>query len=186
MGPATDKDGLLDSLLAKGMDAARLNLSFGHVDEHIDRIQRLRSMTTKRRPVAVIVDLPGRKLRVGRLEGGGMLVEAGQTLSLVPDEGQVGNDATIPVARALFHDNMARGDRIQLADGLVELVVRSFDSRAVQTEALSGGTVGERTGVHYAGLPLQGPPITAADEPFLKMAVDQNVDYLAISSVSDA
>ncbi|MEL7367851.1 MAG: pyruvate kinase [Myxococcota bacterium] len=186
LGPATDKDGLLDSLLAKGMDAARLNLSFGHVDEHIDRIQRLRSMTTKRRPVAVIVDLPGRKLRVGRLEGGGMLVEAGQTLSLVPDEGQVGNDATIPVARALFHDNMARGDRIQLADGLVELVVRSFDSRAVQTEALSGGTVGERTGVHYAGLPLQGPPITAADEPFLKMAVDQNVDYLAISSVSDA
>ena len=187
LGPSTDNDGVLESLLAKGMDAARLNLSFGHIDEHVERIRRLRALSkAQQRPVAVIVDLPGRKLRLGQLEGGELVVETGQTLAFVPDTGQVGTLDAVPVAEELFHENMARGDRIQLADGLVELVVRRFDGRWVETEALSGGTVGARTAVHYPGLPLSGPPITEADEPFLRMAVAENVDFLALTYVSDA
>ncbi len=187
LGPSTDADGVLESLLAKGMDAARLNLSFGPIEEHVARIRRLRSLASdKRRPVAVIVDLPGRKVRVGQIEGGELIVETGQMLSMVPDEGQVGNEDALPVGHDIFHDNMARGDRIQLADGLVELVVRRFDQRWIEAEALSGGTVGARTAVHYPGLPLNGPPLTAADEPYLRMAVEEEVDFIAITYVAEA
>ena len=178
---------MLERLLAKGMDAARLNLSFGQLDEHVARIRRIRALNTgKRRPVAIIADLPGRKIRVGQLAGGHMKIETGQTVSLVPDQGQVGQEDALPVGRAIFHENRARGDRIQLADGLVELVVRRFDGRWIEAEALSGGTVGARTGVHSPGLPLIGPPLTEADEPYLKMAVEEGVDFVAITYVSDA
>ena len=187
LGPSTDPEGVLESLVAKGMDAARLNLSFGHIEEHVARIRRIRSLASeRRRPVAVIVDLPGRKIRLGQVEGQRLQVDTGQMLSLVPDEGQVGREDALPVGRELFHDNMARGDRIQLADGLVELVVRRFDKRWVEAEALSGGAVGAQTAVHYPGLPLSGPPITPADETFLKMAVQEEVDFIALTYVSDA
>lgn len=185
LGPSTDADGVLEDLLDRGMDAARLNLSFGPMEEHVERIRRIRALDAKR-PVAVIVDLPGRKLRVGQLPNGAINIQTGQTISLVPDEGQVGNEDTLPVGRELFHDNMARGDRIQLADGHVEVIIRRFESQWVQAEALMGGDVGARTGVHYPGLPLTGSPLTEADEPYLKMAVEEEVDFIALTYVSDA
>ena len=187
LGPSTDADGVLEDLLARGMDAARLNLSFGKIEEHVDRIRRLRALAeTHQRAIAVIVDLPGRKLRVGQLPEGGVHIETGQTLVLSPDEGQSGSEETLPVGADLFHDNMARGDRILLSDGLVELVVRRFEARWVETEVLSGGHVNARTGVHYAGMPVSGPPLTEADEPYLRMAVEENVDFIALTYVSEA
>ncbi|HJL40113.1 MAG TPA: pyruvate kinase, partial [Myxococcales bacterium LLY-WYZ-16_1] len=74
LGPAVDDEARLEALIRHGMDAARLNLNFSSLQEHADRIDRVRRLTEGRRPVAIIADLPGRKLRIGNLEGGSVRV----------------------------------------------------------------------------------------------------------------
>lgn len=187
LGPATDREGVLERLIQSGMDAARLNLSFGELDEHVRRIAELRAITqrTKHRPVAIIADLPGRKLRIGRLAGQRVHVEPGSLVELVADNGQLGTDAAIPADRGIFHENMIRGDKVLLADGLVELVVREVGHLRARTEVVYGGDVAERTGVHVPGLPLRGGPLGPGDKQLLELAIAQGVDYVALSHVAD-
>lgn len=186
LGPATDAPGVMEELLARGMDAARLNLSFGALDEHAARIDRLRALASpSRRPVAVIADLPGRKVRLGALEPADVSLSTGDTVAFVRDAGQRGNATLLPVDDAFFHDNMTRGDVVLLSDGVVELVVTKIEPDRIEAKAVYGGDVSERTGVHAPGMPLTGGPITDEDLPYLKMCVDKEVDYVALSHVVD-
>lgn len=186
LGPATDAPGVLEELLAKGMDGARLNLSFGELHEHAERIDRLRAlMTPQRRPVAIIADLPGRKVRLGQLEGDEAQLETGDVVAFVRDTGQEGNAASLPVDDAFFHDNMTRGDVVLLSDGVVELVVTAIQSDRIQAKVVYGGHVSERTGVHAPGMPITGGPLTDEDTPYLKMCVEKKIDYIALSHVVD-
>jgi pyruvate kinase len=189
LGPATDAEGVVDRLIENGMDAARLNLSFGDRTEHIARIQRLREVCAKRphRPVAVIADLPGRKVRVGRLAEKRITLESGSEVQLHKDDGRPGDRAHLPVGEGLFHENMMRGDKILLTDGLVELLVSKLDTDGtIVAEVATGGEVEERTGVHAPGMPLRGGALDANDTSLLKMAIDCDVDYVALTYVSDA
>lgn len=177
----------MESLLASGMDAARLNLSFGDVSEHAARIDRLRGMVAaNRRPVAIIADLPGRKVRIGLLEGKKAMLETGSRVRFVREDGTPGNATQLPIGEVFFHDNMTRGDIVLLADGAIELVVRVIEPDFVETEVVYGGMLSEHTGVHASGMPLSGGPITEADEPLLAMCVEKGVDYIALSHVHDA
>lgn len=187
LGPATDDDDTLGALLSNGMDAARLNLSYGEMSDHVRRIQQVRRLCrdASRRPVAVIVDLPGRKVRLGRIQGGEIELVQGDVVRFVPDEGQVGDQSALPVDTALFHENMMRGDRIQLGAGAVELVVALVGDRSVEAEVIYGGKARELAGVHAPGMPIRGGPITDADLPYLEMAVEQEVDYVALTYVAD-
>ncbi|MEQ9499793.1 MAG: pyruvate kinase [Deltaproteobacteria bacterium] len=186
LGPATDPPGVMEDLLSRGMDAARLNLSFGEIEEHAARIDRIRSlMGPTRRPVAVIADLPGRKVRLGALEGDEVHLRTGETVTFVRDSGQEGNAQQLPVDDAFFHDNMTREDIVLLSDGVVELSVTKIDADAIEAKVVYGGDVSERTGVHAPGMPISGGPLTDEDLPYLKMCVEKEVDYIALSHVVD-
>lgn len=187
LGPSTNSDEVVDRLLQAGMDAARINLGLGTPGDHVARIRRLCTQQgSKRRPVAIIADLPGRRIRIGRLEGGRAQLEVGDLVTFARDRGELGNGARLPVDDGLFHDNMARGDQVLLSDGLVELVITKMGNAELEAEVIAGGAVMERTGVHAPGMPLQGGPLTQADLPLLKMAVEQRVDYLALTYITDA
>ncbi|MGF1511009.1 MAG: pyruvate kinase [Myxococcota bacterium] len=190
LGPSTDDEGadghILESLVRQGMDAARLNLSFGTVEENVRRIHRLRALAgPTQRPVAIIADLPGRKLRLGSLRERVVRLATGEVARFVPDEGQDGEAQGLPVPLAFFHDNMSPGDAILLSDGVVELVVRSVGKHQVDAEVIFGGSVGERTSIHMHGMHVSGSPITDGDAPLLEMAVKEDVDYIAVSWISD-
>jgi len=187
LGPAVDDDETLQALMRHGMDAARINLSFGTMDEHVRRIAQVRRLSAQpdRRPVAVIADLPGRKARLGRLHGGTLRVATTDRVRFVPDRGQVGDAEGIPTPRAFFHDNLASGDTILLSDGVIELTVREVKTGDVVAEVVYGGAIPQRTGLHCRGMPLEGGPIPEADESLLRMAVEQEVDFLALSWVCD-
>lgn len=188
LGPATDRDGVLEALIARGMDGARLNLSFGDIAEHTRRIQQIREISAKHssRPVAIIADIPGRKVRIGRLAEKTVELEPGARVRLYPDDGRPGTARELPIGRPLFHENLMRGDKLLLSDGLVELVVSEIGTDGVIAEVVDGGEVSERTGIHAPGMPLRGGPIDNNDVQFLKMAIEQDLDYIALTYVSDA
>lgn len=172
--------------MQRGMDVARLSLAFGTIEGHAQRIQDVRSlMSSKQRPVGVIADLPGRKPRIGFLSEPAVRLETGDVARFVPDEGQNGDARCLPVPLAFFSDNMMRGDPVLLSDGVVELVVTNVGRHEVEAEVVYGGMVGSRSGIHTQGMRVEGHPITEADEPYLRMCVDMNVDYLALSYVAD-
>ncbi|MBX2813296.1 MAG: pyruvate kinase [Myxococcales bacterium] len=188
LGPSTDNVEVLRGLIRGGMDVARLNLSFGTVDEHLERIANLRTLAAsmKSRPVAIMADLPGRKIRVRNLEGTSIMLETGSEIRLDQDDGQCGNTSALPVDARLFHDGLMQGDTILLADGVVELQITSVRKASAEAKVIYGGEVHEHTGVHAPGMPLTGSAITERDMPFLRMIVEERVDYCALTYVGDA
>jgi pyruvate kinase len=185
LGPSTDDPATLAQLLASGMDAARLNLSYGEMAEHTRRIKQVRAAAVGRRPISIITDLPGRKVRLGKIAGGKLALVEHDTVRFVPDEGQVGDRNAVPVDRTLFHENMMSGDRILIGSGAVELVVTGVGEGDVSAEVVYGGTAREQAGVHAPGMPIRSGPITPHDLPYLKMAVEERVDYIGLSDISD-
>jgi pyruvate kinase len=187
LGPSVDDDAQLETLMRQGMDAARINLSFGTPEEHIRRIEQVQRLSAgpNRRPVALIADLPGRKARLGKLADGLIRVVTGDVVRFVRDEGQPGDAGGIPAPQSFFHDNLTRGETVLLSDGVVELAVTSVRDGEVDAEVVYGGIVAQRTGLHSQGMPLDGGPLTDEDLPLLRMAVDHGVDYIALSWVCD-
>jgi pyruvate kinase len=190
LGPSVDDDARLVQLIEDGMDAARLNLSFGDPAEHIARIERVRraSKTTGRK-VSIIADIPGPKIRLGRLMGGKVMLERGAKLKLILDRGTPGDASTLPVSQTLISDELMRGDKVLLADGLVELRVTEIAGGAggaVGAEVASEGEVGERTAVHVPSVPIRQSPVTPADLPLLQLAIQHDVDFIALTYVRDA
>lgn len=187
LGPAIDDEAKLAALIDAGMDAAQLNMSFGTPAQLAARIDRLRAVSQQAgRPVAIIADIPGPKVRIGKLRGKTVEVVSGSVITLATDDGTEGDDTRLPVHARLFHDNMIRGDKILLADGLVELEVSKVSEGALEARVVTGGSVAQRTGVHLPGVVLRHGPITEEDEPLLQLAVDKDVDFIAVTYVRDA
>jgi pyruvate kinase len=187
LGPSVDDDAKLHQLIERGMDAARLNLIFGTPEEHVQRIERVRRASRRAgRNVAIIADLPGPKIRLGRIQNGSAALERGASVVVSLDRGDPGDATHLPVSRAFSSDDLIRGDKILLADGLVDLRVRDFTANGVVAEVVNGGEVSERTAVHVPGLPIREGPLTPPDQTWLKMAIDHDVDYLGLTYVRDA
>jgi pyruvate kinase len=187
LGPSTDAADRVARMLAAGVDALRLNLIFGTPSVHLRRLEQARAAAEREgRPVAIIADIPGRKLRLGHLPDRILHLEPDQRVVFVPEQKKHPEAGQLPADQRLFHENMMRGDQILLADGQVELTVESVASDAIQARVVYGGDIIEQTGIHAPGLPLQGGPLTPDGQDFLRMAVEQAVDYLALTYVTDA
>ena len=186
LGPSTDAPGALERLVRAGTDAVRINLSFEDAAAHTARIERLRQIDFPHRPLALIADLPGRKTRIGKLEGGEMSLSAEQEVRFVPDEGQIGDAGEIPADRALFHENMIRGDRILLSAGSAELVVTAYGKEFVDARVIYGDTLRQMCGVHAQGMPIPGAPLTAADLKAIEVAIALDADFVALTYITDA
>ncbi|MFO0729281.1 MAG: pyruvate kinase [Myxococcota bacterium] len=187
LGPSTQSDEDVTKLIEGGMNAARLNLSFGSIDDHARRIEQVRGLSKKLgRNVAIIADLPGPKVRLGKLATARVTLERGSSVRFVRDQGQVAEAGRLPVGRRFFHDDMIRGDRILLGDGIIELVITDVKKEDVGAEVINGGEVSQLTAVHVPGLPLRQGPVWEEDLPFLELAVKHAVDYVALTYVRDA
>src|SRR5689334_16399057 len=129
LGPATDKPGVLEKMLAVGVDVVRLNLSHASPREHADRVKRLRAA---RPQVAVLADLGGPKLRLGDLPGE-ITVEPGQSVVL--------GSAEIPVAEPTFRERVRKGDPVYIADGTVYLEAEEVTGEGVRCRVITGGVL---------------------------------------------
>ena len=183
IGPASlDR---VDELVAAGMDVARVNFSHGSPDHHADAAARVRRAAEQSgRPVALLVDLSGPKIRLGALETDAVELHAGDPFDLHPEPWPNGTARAAHVTRALAGE-LEPGDRVLLADGAAELRVSSADD-VVHTEVVRGGTIRGHAGVNVPAERLSGPSLTERDVSDAPRAVTLGADFVAQSFVRSA
>ncbi len=184
IGPASRDPLMLLALLEAGMDVGRLNFSHGEHSQHAQVIRDLRRLTTiRRRSLAILADLPGPKIRTGRLEHGKPVeLRAGQKLVLTGQD-IVGNSGRIGINYRHLAADVRAGNRILLADGLIELRVQETSGPEVHCRVVNGGVLGERKGVNLPGVKLRVSSLTQRDKQHLKFALEQGANYIALSFV---
>lgn len=184
IGPASE--GRLPELVADGMDVARINCSHGDRDDHVRFLRAIREAATQAgRPVGVLADLSGPKVRLGEIAGGEALLvpDARFVLSGSGDGGDASGAGTTYPGLAT---ELEPGDRVLLADGVVELRVLETSGGDVVTEVVRGGMVRSRAGVNVPSERLGVPAITPKDEDDLAWALESGVDAIAQSFVRSA
>jgi pyruvate kinase len=187
IGPASQDRKALTALLNAGMDVARLNLSHGHPSEHVRVIREIRRLSRLHdRPVSVIADLPGPKIRSGRLEGGSPVVLRRGGQLILSGRHLVGTPSRIGITYPKIAAEVSPGDRILLSDGLIELKVRGVRKGEVICRVVHGGDLGEMQGVNLPGVNLSVPSLTSADRKQAAFALEHGVDYIAQSFVRSA
>jgi pyruvate kinase len=185
IGPASSSEELLDVLVESGMDAARLNFSHGTHEEHAERAQRIRDAQERAgRPLAIIADLQGPKLRIGELPGPIDLIPGDEVL--ISGEG-LGKAGDLPVAPPVISQMLRPGHDVLIDDGLVRLRVDDVDGGGrVRSTVLVGGQVSSQKGVNVPGVPLPVPSLTEKDKRDLELVRELDIDYVALSFVRSA
>ena len=184
LGPATTSREALRGLMEAGMNVARLNFSHGTHEQHAERIATIRSLADElQRPVAILGDLQGPRIRIGELVAPILLTE-GMDLTLAPEHAATGEE--IPVTYAGLAGDVSSGDRILIADGLLDLIVLDVDGVRVRARVLHGGPLSSHKGINLPGVPVSVPSITDKDREDIRFAIEQQVDYLALSFVRRA
>jgi pyruvate kinase len=185
IGPSSASPNVLRAMIQAGMDVARLNFSHGDANTHREVASNVREVAESvGKPVALLGDLQGPKIRTGALDSSFERLVRGRQVVLV------GGHRTEPNEIEISHEELVRalrpGDRVLIDDGRIELVVRAVqDGRAIAS-VVRGGLLGERKGVSVPGRPLPLPALTQKDLEDLKLAVELGVDYLALSFVRRA
>ncbi|MGI8916399.1 MAG: pyruvate kinase [Chloroflexota bacterium] len=187
LGPACDDEATLAAMLAVGMDVARLNLSHGNHAEHAARAQRVRALAASAgRPVALLLDLQGPKIRTERLESGRpVLLPTGAPFAITTRL-LLGNAQEVSTSFAALPQDVAAGDRVLLDDGAIELRVRATTPDTVHCDVVHGGLLGEHKGINLPGVAVSAPALSAKDEVDLRFGLDLGVDYVALSFVRRA
>jgi pyruvate kinase len=181
LGPASDSSETLGALIAAGVDAVRLNLSHGTHEEHSHRAWLVREIAAQiGRPVALIADLQGPKLRIGDLPEP-VVLRKGDQITVCAEE--AATDGELPVAPAVIGDVLEAGHDVLIDDGLVRLRVDEVSRGRARCAVLVGGEITSHKGVNLPGVPLPIPSITKKDSDDLEWALHTGVDFVALSFV---
>ena len=181
LGPVSRHVRVLEQLLDAGMDVARINLSHGSVDEHAASIAAVRRAAAGRgAPLAILIDLPGPKLRLGDLPQP-LTVKVGETVVLGSPPA-----AQLPVNFPELLAHFTAGELVLIDDGAVALRVRNVSASTVTLEVLNDGVIESRKGVNLPDTHLPITALTAADRELLAWGLTQDIDYVALSFVRSA
>lgn len=183
LGPATDGEGVIEQLVRAGMDVARLNFSHGAWPEHRRRLLAVRAASKRvGRPVAVMQDLQGPKIRVGTFEGGGCDLAAGAEVQ-VTTRAVVGHAGVIPTPIRSLPKDVRVGDPILLDDGRIRLRVLAISGRDVRCQVELGGRLKDHKGLNLPGAAVSVPTLTEKDLADLAFGLKIGVDAVALSFV---
>ena len=180
IGPATDSEETLAAMIRAGMDVARLNFSHGDHESHRRAIRIIRRLSQAAgRPVGILQDLCGPKIRIGRMEEGELDLEAGEKVVLGPEAGE----GIIPVLYPYLAEDVALGEQILLSDGLVEVKVEAREERALVCRVVVGGSISSGKGVNLPSSNLRIQAFTGKDKADLAVGLEEGVDFVAMSFV---
>ena len=186
IGPSSETREMVKGLVQAGMNVARLNFSHGTLAEHKAKIEIIREVSEELRiPVAILLDLAGPKIRVGRLPESGIRLEPGQSFTLTTRK-IPGDEKVVSVSYPHLPSEVKKGDRIMLADGFMELVVKSLDNEDIHCEVITGGILTSHKGINLPTGSIRTSAMTAKDKRDLDFGLENNVDYLALSFVREA
>jgi pyruvate kinase len=188
IGPASREPAVLERLIGAGVDVVRLNFSHGDHAQHLEVVGRVRAVSAAaNRPVAILQDLSGPKIRTGRLAGGGPVVlRKGARVMITTDETIEGTADRISTTYDPLPQDVAPGDKILLDDGNLELRVVGAAGSEVECEVVHGGLLKPNKGMNLPGVKLSTPALTAKDRADLAFGIRNGVDYVALSFVRQA
>lgn len=183
IGPATESKETLVNLVNLGVNVFRLNSSHDELEDHRRRIQILKKIREEKKlPFSILIDLSGPKIRTGALSKEYITLKEGETLILTTED-LLGTEEKISVNYLKFPYEVKSHDKILLNDGAIELEVMETKEKEVITKVIRGGTITHHRGVNLPGVDLSISPITEKDKKFIQLAIEENIDYIALSFV---
>jgi pyruvate kinase len=186
IGPASNSREVLRELMQAGMNVARLNFSHGTHDEHGAVIRLIRELSEElKRPVAILQDIAGPKIRVGVIKDGPVAIEPGQSFRLTRREVE-GDSTQVSVNFARLPAIVQPGDRLLLADGMLEMTVESSTEDDIECRVVVGGMLSSHKGINLPSRSTGIPILTEKDYADMAFGVEQGVDYIALSFVRTA
>lgn len=188
IGPASEQQSMLESLISGGMNLARLNLSHGNIQHHRFLIRNIRAAAKKfHAPIAIIADLQGPKIRTGSIPGQGIEVRKGEDIVLAPEHelfrSNASNVKCIPLQFPGLAKSVKPGQTILIDDGLIVLKVKSVRRRAIFANVSVSGTITAFRGLNVPGVEIKSPVITEKDRKDIAFLQTMGVDYFAMSFV---
>ncbi len=184
IGPASGSSEVLADLILAGMNVARMNLSHGTFDEHIEYIKNVRSESARLGiPVAILIDIPGPKYRSGPLNSPSVRLEKGSAITLTTRK-LVGDSSLVSVNLPTFPLDVSPGDVILLDDGALQLKCDRVESAEVGCTVLVGGILTPGRGIAVPGRASSMPFMTDQLKSYIDFAVGQKPDFIALSFVS--
>jgi len=189
LGPSSSSEERLRQMILAGMDVARLNFSHGTHADHAERIALIRHLSDElNKPIAILMDLQGPKLRIGKLAVEPLPLVAGQQVALSSESPhELPESITfIPFDVPKLHEALEPGNHILMDDGNLELEVLKVDGENIFAKVLIGGDLKSHKGVNLPGSKLNIPILTEKDVADLRFGLDQGLDLVALSFVKTA
>lgn len=191
LGPSSSDESMIRQLILAGMDVARLNFSHGTHEFHAGLVATVRRLSQElNKPITILQDLQGPKLRVGKLPDEGILLKQNETVYLFvvgeSEPARQPGQAYLPLYVPNLAKSVKNGSRILLDDGNLELQVTGVRDDTVEAKVVTGGKITSNKGVNLPGTDLHIPPFTEKDRKDLEFGLSQNVDCVAISFVERA
>jgi pyruvate kinase len=187
LGPASSSPEVLERLIRAGVDVVRLNFSHGTAQDHIDRATLVREVARRvGKEVAIMADLQGPKIRVGKFEGGKTMLEPGQSFILDGATTELGTNERVGLDYKELPRDLRPGDTLLLNDGLLKLTVDAVRGAEIHTTVVVGGELSNNKGINKAGGGLTAPALTAKDMEDIKTAMSFQCEYLAVSFPKNA
>ncbi len=183
LGPATSDSDSIRRLLSAGANIFRLNMSHGKHTDHRETYNHIRRIATElKEPIAVLADLCGPKIRTGNFSDDSIQLE-NDAIVTVTTRDVLGEPGLIPSQYKALADDVKTGDRILLADGVMELRVENVEGTEIECRVIHGGKLGNHKGINLPGVAVSAPALTDKDREDTRFALELGVDFLAISFV---
>jgi pyruvate kinase len=187
MGPASREEPTLGRLVEAGMDVARLNFSHGTHDDHLRALTAVRKAAELAgRPIGVMLDMQGPKIRVGKIEGGKVRLEPGAETVITVQSDVLGNAQRFACSYEGLPNDVSLGDPVLVNDGAIRLEVIAISGKDVRCRVVQGGLLSDHKGINLPGAAVSIPALTPKDIEDLKFGLEHEVDYVAMSFVRSA
>ena len=187
LGPASSDPALLEEMIRAGVNVVRLNFSHGTAQDHIDRATLVREAAKRAgREVAIMADLQGPKIRVGKFAEGKVFLEHGQKFILDAARAELGDIHAVGLDYKALPNEVKAGDVLLLNDGLIVITVDAVKGQQVHTTVKLGGELSNNKGINKQGGGLTAPALTAKDMDDIRTAMSFQADYVAVSFPKNA
>jgi len=182
LGPASSDPALLEQMIRAGVNVVRLNFSHGTAQDHIDRARMVREAAARAgHEVAIMADLQGPKIRVGKFAEGKVFLEPGQTFVMDASRTELGDSSCVGLDYKALPREVKPGDVLLLNDGLIVIVVDEVRGEAIHTTVKLGGELSNNKGINKQGGGLSAPALTGKDMDDIRTAMSFKADYVAVS-----
>ena len=186
LGPSTDREEVLRSMIQCGMNVARFNFSHGSHEEHLKRLETLKRLRTElNQPVAALLDTKGPEIRLKTFKGGKTVLEAGQQFTLTTRDIE-GDNSICAITYKDLPSDLSAGSTVLLADGLISMKVESVEGTEIHCIVENGGPISNRKGVNVPGVSLSMPYLSPRDKEDILFGIEQGFDFVAASFTRNA